>query len=154
MTNQFFEKPILNSPYAYPTGHWELDDSEQLEAGDALDSTFREIAGDEIERFRREIVESSGDARVFVMRMPRRRKLPWTLTGFRALTISAYTVVGLSLNSQTSTKSNRISKPKVEQEFCQMIEQVCHAVVKIADKTATNQFDFLSHDAANGREKT
>lgn len=39
-----------------------LIDSEQLEAGDALDSNFRAIAGDEIERFRREIVERSGDA--------------------------------------------------------------------------------------------
>lgn len=25
MTNQFFEKPILNSPYDYPSQHWELD---------------------------------------------------------------------------------------------------------------------------------
>lgn len=25
MTDQFFERPILNSPYAYPAGHWELD---------------------------------------------------------------------------------------------------------------------------------
>ena len=25
MTNQFFEKPILNSPYGYPVLHWELD---------------------------------------------------------------------------------------------------------------------------------
>lgn len=40
-----------------------LIDSEQLEAGDALDSNFREIAGDEIERFRREIVERTGDMR-------------------------------------------------------------------------------------------
>lgn len=29
MTNPFFEKPILNSPYAYPNKHWELDDSGQ-----------------------------------------------------------------------------------------------------------------------------
>lgn len=29
MDNQFFEKPILNSPYAYPSRHWELDDSGQ-----------------------------------------------------------------------------------------------------------------------------
>ena len=29
MTNPFFEKPILNSPYEYPTRHWELDDSGQ-----------------------------------------------------------------------------------------------------------------------------
>ena len=25
MNNQFFERPILNSPYAYPARHWELD---------------------------------------------------------------------------------------------------------------------------------
>lgn len=29
MTNQFFEKPILNSPYEYPSRHWELDASGQ-----------------------------------------------------------------------------------------------------------------------------
>jgi type III restriction enzyme len=40
-----------------------LIDSEQLEAGDALDDNFRGMAIDEIERFRREIVERSGDAR-------------------------------------------------------------------------------------------
>ncbi len=40
-----------------------LIDSEQLEAGDALDDNFRNMAADEIERFRREIVERTGDAR-------------------------------------------------------------------------------------------
>lgn len=40
-----------------------LIDSEQLEAGDALDDNFRAMAGDEIERFRREMVERSGDLR-------------------------------------------------------------------------------------------
>lgn len=25
MSDQFFEKPILNSPYEYPSRHWELD---------------------------------------------------------------------------------------------------------------------------------
>jgi type III restriction enzyme len=40
-----------------------LIDSEQLEAGDALDDNFRNIASDEIERFRREIIERSRDAR-------------------------------------------------------------------------------------------
>ena len=40
-----------------------LIDSEQLEAGDALDTNFRAIAGDEIERFRREITERTGDQR-------------------------------------------------------------------------------------------
>jgi type III restriction enzyme len=39
-----------------------LIDSEQLEAGDALDDNFRKMAADEIERFRREIVERTGDA--------------------------------------------------------------------------------------------
>jgi type III restriction enzyme len=29
MTNPFFDRPILNSPYAYPTRHWELDDQGQ-----------------------------------------------------------------------------------------------------------------------------
>jgi type III restriction enzyme len=38
-----------------------LIDSEQLEAGDALDDNFRAMAADEIERFRREIVERTGD---------------------------------------------------------------------------------------------
>ncbi len=27
--NPFFERPILNSPYEYPSRHWELDDSGQ-----------------------------------------------------------------------------------------------------------------------------
>src|SRR5438874_11719089 len=40
-----------------------LIDSEQLEAGDALDSKFRAMASDEIDRFRREIVQRTGDAR-------------------------------------------------------------------------------------------
>lgn len=40
-----------------------LIDSEQLEAGDALDDNFRGMAADEIERFRRDIVERTGDAR-------------------------------------------------------------------------------------------
>ena len=39
-----------------------LIDSEQLEAGDALDDNFRNMAADEIDRFRREIVERSGDS--------------------------------------------------------------------------------------------
>ena len=40
-----------------------LIDSEQLEAGDALDDNFRSLAADEVERFRREIVERTGDTR-------------------------------------------------------------------------------------------
>jgi type III restriction enzyme len=38
-----------------------LIDSEQLESGDALDDKFRSMATDEIDRFRREIVERTGD---------------------------------------------------------------------------------------------
>jgi type III restriction enzyme len=38
-----------------------LIDSEQLESGEALDDQFRKAAGDEIERFRREIVERTGN---------------------------------------------------------------------------------------------
>ncbi|MBF0495820.1 MAG: DEAD/DEAH box helicase family protein [Deltaproteobacteria bacterium] len=40
-----------------------LIDSEQLESGDALDDNFRSMASDEIERFRREIVDRTGDRR-------------------------------------------------------------------------------------------
>jgi len=40
-----------------------LIDSEQLESGDALDANFRAAAADEIERFKREIMERSGDRR-------------------------------------------------------------------------------------------
>ncbi len=40
-----------------------LIDSEQLESGDALDDNFRAMASDEIDRFRREIVERTGDRR-------------------------------------------------------------------------------------------
>ncbi len=40
-----------------------LIDSEQLESGDALDDHFRGMAADEIERFRREIVERTDDPR-------------------------------------------------------------------------------------------
>lgn len=49
------------NPFARPNTL--LIDSEQLEAGDALDDKFRGMAADEIERFRREIVERTGDAR-------------------------------------------------------------------------------------------
>ncbi|MBU2572318.1 MAG: DEAD/DEAH box helicase family protein [Gammaproteobacteria bacterium] len=38
-----------------------LIDSEQLESGEALDNNFRNMASDEIERFRREIIERTGD---------------------------------------------------------------------------------------------
>ena len=40
-----------------------LIDSKQLESGEALDDNFRAMASDEIERFRREIIERTGDAR-------------------------------------------------------------------------------------------
>jgi len=40
-----------------------LIDSEQLESGDALDKSFRKMATDEIDRFRREIVKRTGDRR-------------------------------------------------------------------------------------------
>ena len=29
MSNAFFEQPILNSPYGYPSRHWELDPTGQ-----------------------------------------------------------------------------------------------------------------------------
>ncbi|MEO8373255.1 MAG: restriction endonuclease, partial [Candidatus Solibacter sp.] len=38
-----------------------LIDSEQLESGEALDDNFRNMASDEIDRFRREIIERTGD---------------------------------------------------------------------------------------------
>ena len=38
-----------------------LIDSEELESGEALDPRFREFASDEIDRFRREIIERTGD---------------------------------------------------------------------------------------------
>ena len=40
-----------------------LIDSEQLESGEALDSNFRKMAADEIDRFRREIIQRTGDQR-------------------------------------------------------------------------------------------
>ena len=40
-----------------------LIDSEQLESGDALDDNFRKMASLEIDRFRREIIERTGDRR-------------------------------------------------------------------------------------------
>lgn len=40
-----------------------LIDSEQLKSGDALDKNFRDMASDEIDRFRREIIERTGDRR-------------------------------------------------------------------------------------------
>ena len=47
----------------FPRPNTLLIDSEQLESGEALDDNFRAMAGDEIERFRREIIERTGDPR-------------------------------------------------------------------------------------------
>lgn len=47
----------------HPRPNTLLIDSEQLESGDALDDKFRAIAKDEIERFRREITERTGQAK-------------------------------------------------------------------------------------------
>src|SRR5262249_39711008 len=44
----------------FPRPYTLLIDSEQLESGEALDDNFRNMASDEIERFRREIVERGG----------------------------------------------------------------------------------------------
>jgi type III restriction enzyme len=41
-----------------------LIDSEQLESGDALDNNFREMAADEIDRFRRDLIQRGGAAGV------------------------------------------------------------------------------------------
>lgn len=49
------------SPLAQPRTL--LIDSKQLESGEALDKNFREMAADEIERFRREIIERTGNSR-------------------------------------------------------------------------------------------
>jgi type III restriction enzyme len=48
-----------NNPLPRP--HTLLIDSEQLESGEALDPNFRDVAADQIERFRREIIERTGD---------------------------------------------------------------------------------------------
>ena len=45
----------------YPRPRTLLIDSAQLESGEALDKNFRNAADDEIERFRREIIERTGD---------------------------------------------------------------------------------------------
>lgn len=49
------------NPHARPNTL--LIDSEQLESGEALDKNFRAMAETEIERYRRELVERTGDAR-------------------------------------------------------------------------------------------
>jgi type III restriction enzyme len=45
----------------WPRPHTLLIDSEQLESGDALDDNFRAMAADEIERFRRDVIERKRD---------------------------------------------------------------------------------------------
>jgi type III restriction enzyme len=45
----------------YPRPRTLLIDSEQLESGDALDRNFRKMSVDAIDRFRREIIERTGD---------------------------------------------------------------------------------------------
>ncbi|MBZ5501467.1 MAG: DEAD/DEAH box helicase family protein [Acidobacteriia bacterium] len=47
----------------FPRPNTLLIDSEQLESGEALDDNFRAMAADEIDRFRREIIERTGDPR-------------------------------------------------------------------------------------------
>ena len=47
----------------FPRPNTLLIDSEELESGDALDDNFRKMAADEIERFRRDIIDRTGDAR-------------------------------------------------------------------------------------------
>lgn len=47
----------------YPRPRTLLIDSEQLESGEALDKNFREMASDEIDRYRKEIIERTGDIR-------------------------------------------------------------------------------------------
>ena len=54
-------EPDTDRPLARPNTI--LVDSEQLEAGDVLDANFRAMASDEIERFRRDIIERTGDPR-------------------------------------------------------------------------------------------
>jgi len=49
------------NPYGRPNTL--LIDSEQLESGEALDDNFRKMAADELDRFRREKIQRTGDAR-------------------------------------------------------------------------------------------
>ena len=49
--------------HPFPLPRTVLIDSEQLESGEALDKNFRKMAANEIERFRKERVERSGDIR-------------------------------------------------------------------------------------------
>jgi type III restriction enzyme len=62
---QNYDPVTLN---AYPRPNTLLIDSEQLESGEKLDDTFRTFAADEIERFRREKVERTGDSHAAIAR--------------------------------------------------------------------------------------
>ena len=57
----FSNYDVNGNPLAKPNTL--LIDSEQREAGDALDDNFRAMAADEIARFRRDIIERTGDPR-------------------------------------------------------------------------------------------
>jgi type III restriction enzyme len=59
---ELFQNHDPNTLNPLPRPNTLLIDSEQLEAGEGLDDKFRLMAKDEIERFRREIIERSGDA--------------------------------------------------------------------------------------------
>jgi len=54
---------VTNIDNPLPRPNTLLIDSEQLESGEALEDDFRDMAADEIERFRHEIVERTGDRR-------------------------------------------------------------------------------------------
>ena len=41
MTDQFFERPILNSPYEYPVRHWELDEFWAADAAGSMNDGGR-----------------------------------------------------------------------------------------------------------------
>ena len=75
------------NPLARP--HTLLIDSEQLDSGEALDKNFRAAAGDEIERFRREIVARTGA-------IGSRPSIDGHPIGFRASITSAPTAGGPS----------------------------------------------------------
>ena len=60
---ELFRNFDSNTGNPLPRPNTLLVDSEQLEAGDALDANFRTMAADEIDRFRREIIERTKDAR-------------------------------------------------------------------------------------------
>ena len=91
------------NPYAVPRTI--LIDSEQIESGDALDRNFRTMASDEIERFRRERVERTGDARDAenitdqdllreVMNTVGKEDRPWAVHPLRRFSLHAHRGLG------------------------------------------------------------